>query len=242
VVRHLGKADGVTSAAGVNRVTWNLTEDGPVKWRGTPKWNQGPDDGPEAIPGGYTVRLRDGQTTLTRDLTVAADPRAPWTHDQYVERHAFLSELFSEESNVDAALNRLDALRKQLENRRPELAPRRASGQLLAQLDAVAKRAEAIFATLTSNPKAGQDSDFLPDQLRERIEYVIGSVTTPLGMGTGDYGASYLGPPQDSQYKEAAEVRLMYGARMSMYERFLKENVGSLNAALQAEGLKPLLP
>jgi len=236
VVRHLGKSDGVTSAAGVNRVAWNLTEDGPVKWRGTPKWNQGPDDGPEAIPGAYTVRLRDGRTLLTRDLTVAPDPRAPWTHEQYVERHAFLSELFSEESNVDVALNRLDALRTQLEKRRRELAARRASGLLLAQLDAVAKRSEAIFATLTSNPKAGQDSDFLPDRLRERIEYVIGSVTTPLGMGTGDYGASYLGPPQDAHYKEAAEVRVLYETRMSAYERFLKEDVAALNAALHKKG------
>ena len=240
VVRHLGKDDGVTSVAGVNRVAWNITEDGPVKWRGTAKWNQGPDDGPEAIPGAYTVRLHDGQTTLTRDLTVAADPRAPWTHEQYVERHTFLSELFTDESNVDAALNRLDDLRKQLDDRRRRLAARRSSGQLIAQVGAAAMRAEAIFSTLTSNPKAGQDSDFLPDQVRERIQYVIGSVTTPLGMGTGDYGASYLGPPQDAQYREAAEVRALYETRMSAYDRFLKDDVGALSAALRAAGLKPI--
>lgn len=240
VVRHLGKADGVTNLTGINRVAWNLTEDGPVKWRGTPKWNQGPDDGPEAIPGVYTVRLHSGQHVLTREVTVAPDPRAPWTHDQYVERHRFLSELFADESNVDIALNRLDGLRRQLEARRRDLAARHVSGQLRARLQAVGKRADVIFATLTSNPKAGQDSDFLPDRLRERIEYVTSAVTTPLGMGTGDFGASYLGPPQDAQYKEAAEVRLIYNSRMSAYERFIATDVAALNAALRGAGLKQL--
>ena len=240
VVRHLGKADGVTNVVGVNRVAWNITEDGPVKWRGTPKWNQGPDDGPEAIPGAYTVRLHTGQSVLTRDLSVAADPRASWTHEQYVQRHTFLSELFTYESNVNIALNRLDALRKQLEDRRREFASRRVRGQLDARIHATAQRAAIIFATLTSNPKGGQDSDFLPDQLRERIEYVIGNVTSPLAMGTGDYGASYLGPPQDAQYKEAAQVRALYESRMAAYQKFLKEDIVRLNAALRAAGFKPL--
>jgi photosystem II stability/assembly factor-like uncharacterized protein len=242
VVRHLGKTDGVTAAAGVNRLAWNLTEDGPVKWRGTRTWNQGPDDGPEPVPGHYSVRLHVGQLIVTRDLEVVADPRAHWTQDQYVERHKFLSELFAETSNVDIALNTLDSLRKQFDERRRQIITRRGSQALLAALNAAAKRSEAIFSTLTSNPKAGQDSDFLVDQVRERIEYVVGSVTTPLGMGTGDYGASYLGPPQDAQYKEAAEVRGMYETRMAAYARFIKEDIAALNARLRQAGLPAIKP
>ncbi len=55
-VRHL-KGDDVPKHAGMNRASWDLNEDGPVKWTGTFKENQGPDTGAEAVPGTYTVRL-----------------------------------------------------------------------------------------------------------------------------------------------------------------------------------------
>ena len=54
-VRHL-RGDDVPKHAGVNRASWDLNEDGPVKWTGTFKENQGPDTGAEAVPGKYTVR------------------------------------------------------------------------------------------------------------------------------------------------------------------------------------------
>ncbi|MDQ6766577.1 MAG: hypothetical protein M3Z41_02070 [Candidatus Eremiobacteraeota bacterium] len=243
VVRHLGDSDGVSHASGINRAAWNLTEDPPVAWKGAPKWNRGPEDGADAIPGRYTARFKAGRTMLTQDFDMMPDPRAPWTHDQYVERHTFLSGLFQELSDVDVALNELDSLRKQLKLRRAQvegIVTRHPAVDLPAQLDAAQRQADRILALLTSNPQAGQDGDFLPDQLRERIEYVISSVTYPLGMGTGSYGASYLGPPQAAHYAEAAEVRRLYDARMSTFEIFVKNDIAALNAALQKAGYQPI--
>ncbi len=240
VVRHLDGDDGPTNDAGVNRLAWDLMEDPPVHWKETPTFNQGPDDGPEAVPGRYTVRLRAGGATLTRDFEVAPDPRAPFTHEQYVARHAFMSEVFGELSGVDGALNNLDSLRAALQQRRKLVAARAGGEALLAQIETVARQAGAIFAKLTSNPKAGQDEDFLPDQLREHILAVIGDMNYPLGGGTGSYGAAYLGPPLDSEYREAAGVKALYDKRMAAYDRFVKEDVAALNAALHQAGYKPL--
>jgi len=239
VVRHLDRGDAPSNEAGVNRLAWDLMEDPPVRWTGTPKFNQGPDDGPEAVPGRYTVRLRAGGATLTRDFDVAPDPRAPFTHDQYVARHAFMSEQFAELSGVDGALNRLDLLRAQLSRLHGRVSSA-GSHALVAQIEAVSKQAAAIFATLTSNPKAGQDEDFLPDQLREHILAVISNLNYPLGGGTGSYGPAYLGPPLDPEYKEAAEIRALYDKRMAAYDRFITQDVGGLNASLRAAGYPTL--
>jgi photosystem II stability/assembly factor-like uncharacterized protein len=232
VIRRLEVTDDA-GATGVNRLAWDLKEAPPARWTGTPSWNAGPDDGPDAIPGHYTVRLRVGQTTLTRDFDLMADPRAPYTQAQYVERHAFMAELYGQLSKVDVTLNSLDKLRKGLAQRRRQLQARGAAQPLAMQIDVASKRAAAIVATLTSNPQAGEDDNFLPDQLRERIEFVIDSVETPLS-------ASYQGPPSQAQYEDATEVKTLYQQRMAAFDRFVNEDVGALNAALRRAGQQPL--
>ncbi|HZY98381.1 MAG TPA: hypothetical protein VFE36_02315 [Candidatus Baltobacteraceae bacterium] len=108
VVRHLSGND-VPNVAGINRTGWDIAEDGPVKWYGTFKENQGPDAGAESLPGAYTVRLRVDGRSYERPLTVLADPRDGDSVDRYVKRYAFLHELFAELSRIDTWLNAIDA-------------------------------------------------------------------------------------------------------------------------------------
>jgi photosystem II stability/assembly factor-like uncharacterized protein len=105
VVRHIDKLPNV---AGINRTSWDLAEDGPVKWLGTFKENQGPDTGPEALPGTYTVRLSVDGRNFEQPLTVLSDPRDGASADRYAKRHGFLSELYAEYSAIDAWLNAID--------------------------------------------------------------------------------------------------------------------------------------
>ena len=240
VVRHLHDREAMPNAPGVGRTAWNLTDDPPVRWKGTPTWNQGPDDGADVIPGRYQVRLRFGGATLVRDLDVLPDPRAPWTHQQYVERHRLLTALFAQLSNVDIALNELDGLRIQLAARRAQAVARGVTSRtLVARLEAVAARRAWVFASLTSNPQASQDSDFLADQLRERIQYAIAYLNYPLATGTGSYGPAYLGPPLPPQYEESRKVTALYAARMADVARF-KAEVRTLDDALRRAGLLPV--
>jgi photosystem II stability/assembly factor-like uncharacterized protein len=238
VVRHLGGKDALPNVAGVNRTAWDLMEDPPVMWTGTPKFNQQPYAGPEAIPGHYVVTVKVGSTTLTSGADVLPDPRATWTHDQYVARHAFMVALKDQLSAVDSTLNNLDRLNTQLVKRRAQVAARAGSAKLLDQIEMVDRRRTKIFAALTSNPQALQDADFLPDRLREQILAVVASLNYPLGYGTGNSGASYLGPPTEASIKMAAQVKQSYDNAMAMYERFIKEDVAALNTALTAARLK----
>ena len=105
-VRHLIDDD-VPKRAGLNRAAWDLSEDGPVKWSGTFKENQGPDTGAEALPGVYTVSLTADGTTKTQTVTVKADPRA--SADGYQARYEFLTGLYADLSAIDTMLNGLDS-------------------------------------------------------------------------------------------------------------------------------------
>jgi photosystem II stability/assembly factor-like uncharacterized protein len=108
IVKHIiGKQ--VPTHAGFGRVSWDLTEDGPVRWKGTFEQNRGPDSGAEVVPGTFTVRLIVDGATRERALVVHADPRDPATAAQMQQRHDALAQLNDELSGVDTMLNRIDA-------------------------------------------------------------------------------------------------------------------------------------
>lgn len=151
-----------TGSAGLNRVAWDLGTQAPVRWSRARDWNQPPLSGPTVIPGAYTVRLRAGSRTYEQPLRVAADPRASWTQAQYEARFAFLRELDDELSNVDAALNRLDALRAHAS-------------------PALRRRIAVVYGELTSGVVNAEDDQWMPDRLRERITILQGTVALSQG-------------------------------------------------------------
>ena len=177
VVRHLsGKS--VPRAAGFNRIAWDLTEDGPTKWLGTFKDNEGPGTGAEVLPGTYTVRLQVDGVTQQQHVVVKADPRDPSTLDQMQQRHATLAELFGELGGVDAMLNQID---KQL----------RATNS-----GAKARFARRFRAQLTYDAKNVEDLGG-PAGLRDRLLDLIGRIS----------GSSYQAPTQ-TQAEVAASLKL----------------------------------
>jgi photosystem II stability/assembly factor-like uncharacterized protein len=107
IVRHL-RGKSIPHAAGMNRTSWDLAEDGPVKWKGTFEQNQGPDTGAEVVPGTYTVRLIANGVTQEKQVVVKADPRDTTSIEQATKRHAFLRQLNDDLSSVDTMLNRID--------------------------------------------------------------------------------------------------------------------------------------
>ncbi|MEO6834872.1 MAG: hypothetical protein ABI231_03080 [Candidatus Tumulicola sp.] len=116
VVRHLDGKD-VPNVAGINRTSWDLAEDGPTQWLGTFRENRGFEEGPEAIPGTYAIRLYVDGRTVPQTLSVVADPRDAVPMEQYVRRHDFLAEIDAEFGSVDKMLNDIDARLKHADTR-----------------------------------------------------------------------------------------------------------------------------
>jgi photosystem II stability/assembly factor-like uncharacterized protein len=155
VVRRLESKD-VPKRIGIDRTSWDLQEDGPPKWTGTFKQNQGPGEGAEVVPGSYTVRLSVDGTVTTQPLTVKADPRDP-AASRYQERYDFMSGLYRDLGTIDTILNHIDARIK-------------ANARHAAELRAVRRR-------LTYDPRNIEDLSG-PAALRERLLDLISRMST----------------------------------------------------------------
>jgi len=172
-VRHLSGSyqteDGtkywVSNAAGYNRLGWDGTEDGPVRWRGTTVQNAGPLTGAEALPGTYSVRLTRAGRTVSQPFELRADARSSWTLQQLQDRHAYLARLNADVSAIDTLLNEIDAREKSLRKMR-------ATGES-ARLAALAN----LRDELTANDRRDEDSIAKPDRLREQLIAALGPLS-----------------------------------------------------------------
>ncbi|MBC5823698.1 MAG: hypothetical protein GIW99_09425 [Candidatus Eremiobacteraeota bacterium] len=235
VVRHLAGTHEVhdkpkpyvPNDAGISRIAWDLAEDPPVKWNGAAKWNRGPDDGAEAVPGTYTVRLHSNGQTLDRTLEVKADPHLNWTQAQAIERHDFIASQLGQLSRIDEALNRIDAIQRDLPGKIVRLRKAGASTAALAIAQSLQREAASLKSTLTSDPKNEEDSITMADKLRERLEGIA------FGLG------SSFSPPSAALKQQADEVRAQFDAAMASYNR-LKGDLATLDAALSATSVSPL--
>jgi photosystem II stability/assembly factor-like uncharacterized protein len=148
VVRHLS-GDAVPNRSGIDRMSWDLNEDGPVKWKGTYKINQGPDEGAEAVPGTYVVRLTAGGRAYDQTVTVVGDPRDEQSAEAYQQRHDYLARINDELGHIDTWLNATGARSNQ---------PTRLGRTALSRFQ----------RQLTYNPRNDEDLS-APLGLRERL-------------------------------------------------------------------------
>jgi photosystem II stability/assembly factor-like uncharacterized protein len=173
VLRHL-TGDDVPKNAGMNRASWDLSEDGPVKWTGTFKENQGPDTGAEVPPSTYIVRVNADGVTAEQRVTVKADPRDP-AAAQYDGRYNFMVRLYDALGSIDSMLNAIDARLKH------------ATGPTAAELVTFKRR-------LTYDPRNIEDLSG-PAQLRERLLDLISRMTTSYqspNMAQSNQGTCYI--------------------------------------------------
>jgi photosystem II stability/assembly factor-like uncharacterized protein len=151
----------VFPAVGINRTSWDLLEDPVVAWNAARDWNKSW-TAPMVVPGTYTLVLHADGVSASQKVEVKADPRAHWTQEQYVTRHDFIASLDDELSQIDAALNRLDALRPTAGGTR-----RRAI--------------EDVYRQFTSGVVNSEDDQWMPDRVRERITILLGDVNLSQG-------------------------------------------------------------
>lgn len=161
-VRHL-KDDDVPKDAEMNRASWDLTEDGPVQWRGTYKQNRGPDAGPEVVPQTFTVALTVDGVTNSVPLVVRADPSTPNVPALEI-RYNTLARLFGELSTIDTMLNGIDE-------------------RLRGATPAQAQRLRAVRERLSYDPRNIEDLTG-PAQLREDVLDLISRVESSFAPAT----------------------------------------------------------
>lgn len=132
---------------------------------------------------------------MDQTVDVRPDPRAKWTQSEYEQRFAFLKSLGEQLSDLDAALNRLDALRKG------------ASPPLRSEI-------ERAIGSITSNPRNSEDSftQNRSNRVRERVMNLQGVL------------ALSQGPPLPPHLREREQVDSEFAQAMAGYRTFLRSH------------------
>ena len=145
--------------AGFNRVTWDLREEGskrlPAKTEST-----GPETGPLAPPGRYTLTLRGGGADSKATVMIESDPRAPMTADEVRQNVAFSLGLRDAFDAVVDNVAEIAAIRTQVGDLRGRLGDDAKATELRATADRVLAACDTIEGTL-HNPKAQVSYDVL---------------------------------------------------------------------------------
>jgi len=95
---------------GLNRVSWDLREDGPTRWEGAAKEEyRGPRIGAAVVPGTYVARVTLAGKTFSQPVRVEPDPRVQLTAADFRAAYGFAKKHLEAYSRLNATLNRLDA-------------------------------------------------------------------------------------------------------------------------------------
>ncbi|PZR58581.1 MAG: hypothetical protein DLM50_03630 [Candidatus Meridianibacter frigidus] len=153
--------------AGINRYTWDFGIDGPVRWNGAARdFFKGPQSGPGVPPGRYGVRLTAAGKSATQWFEVKADPKTLISQADLVDAFNFSKRTYREFGVIDAALNTLDGIKKQLDALAAD--PKvKANAALLAQVQAASATRTDVFKRITADYQNGEDFIQYPGKVRE---------------------------------------------------------------------------
>jgi photosystem II stability/assembly factor-like uncharacterized protein len=217
--------------AGIQRTSWDLAWQGAAKIKGGKIDTGDPIEGPQAVPGPYTVRLTVDGKTQTTPLQLLPDPRGDAAQADLEAQLAHALRVRNDVTKLTLLVNDLRSVKEQLKARAKALEPRKAESgvsELLKASDAVVQKADALEDKL-HNPTAEVVYDILAMRGGTRLY----SRLVPLQMwaveGRGRPTAGML-QVLDVQEKELADLE-------RETHNFIEEEVGTLNATAAKLGL-----
>jgi photosystem II stability/assembly factor-like uncharacterized protein len=205
------------AGAGLNRVWWDLrhertleprlrvtppdmpwVEMGPEGWRRLETWDLDLDAGqlgPKAVPGEYTVSVAIGDWSDTGTFTVLKDPLSSGTEADIAAQVAMSLEIRDEINETVTMINRIEWMRKQLEDIQTMMGPEAASdagvAEVLAEVDRVMAVAIDVEGRLYDIKLTGAREDAFRNAMR-----LYGRLSA-LGADVGAFSADH--PPTDQQ-------------------------------------------
>ena len=219
------KVPWVPTTAGLHRIAWDLRANGPVRWHAGRDFEKGPTAGALLPPGQYTAKLTIGGQTMTQKFVVVNDPASHATQSEMEERYRATQSVLHEVSQLDVALNRLDAMHDQLQSLR--MAAKAAGDAKVADkaIDSLEKQIKSVESHITSNPGAEESTLRLPDQIREHL-------TTLDGTLEGEDDA-----PTPALLAQVTFLRPEYEAAIRDFNRLLSQDATPFNRKMEQQGL-----
>ncbi len=164
--------------AGMNRYQWNTRYPDAATFQGLIMWG-GSVTGPLAPPGRYQVRLTVGGAAQTREFRLLADPRSPATPADFAAQFALLLRIRDRLSDANNAVQRIRALKQQLDGVLQRVAGTPAADSLRPLADSLRGRLSAIEEEIYQvRNRSNQDPLNYPIRLNNRIAALAGVVAS----------------------------------------------------------------
>ena len=163
----------VANKAGLNTFSWNLRYPDASTFENLIMWAAGT-QGPVAVPGNYTVRMKVNGATQAQTFRVVKDPRSKATQADLQEQFAFLMKVQGEANKANDAVKLIRNIRSQLTDRAKRMpADKRAAFQSSANaLEARLAAAEKEIYQVQN--RSGQDPLNYPIRLNNKIAALAG--------------------------------------------------------------------
>jgi len=179
--------------------------------------------GPEAVPGGYEVKLIVGGRSYTQPFVIRKDPRLKTTQQAYQEQFNLLIDVRDEVSSTDDAINDIRRIRTQLAHVLQSSSGSSSLHDAARKLDG---RLSAILHELYEPRFTGFDDQMLvyPLQLNNRIAAMQGYLQ-------GDYA------PTEQDYEVFAHLSARLRQILAVLRQITVADVPALNRQLRSRGL-----
>jgi len=215
----------VPAQEGLQRLTWDLRADGPVRWEAGKEFLKGPRSGAVVPPGAYTATLTIGGKTVTEKLTVVKDPDSHADAAGVEERYRDTEALLHEVSQLDVALNRIGAIEAQLGALRVVAKDAPDEKEVGTAIDALQKQMKAAEHAITSDPGAAESTLRVPDEVHEHL----------LALEAGLEGEDDA--PTAAMLDQMKLLRPEYEAALQKFNDFLKTDVAAFNRTMEEHKL-----
>jgi photosystem II stability/assembly factor-like uncharacterized protein len=213
-----------SATAGLNRFTWDLRRDGftaPTS-RDTTIVN-----GPEVVPGGYTIQIKDGERTVTAPLTVQGDSRVLLAQADRQAKLAALTKVGERMELAAEAVRRLRAVRTGITrvNERLEVRDDSVGHALQAAGDSLTQHLDSLSARFVDPP--GRQG-------------IFGGGRTAVQKLRGVYSSllSSWDAPTDAQQMALARAEQALRDAMTMVNAVMAGEVAAYRREVDAVGLE----
>ena len=215
-----------TTAAGLNRFTWNGRYSGATTFKGMIVWSARPQNGPKAPPGEYQVRLTVNGVSQTQSFILKMDPRLKGISEKDLQEQFELArKIRNKTSEANQAVSQIRAIRTQIKQVLEESSFEDLKAVAQAILPKIATIEEALYQVKN---RSGQDPLNFPIRLNNRLASLRRSIEN------GD------ARPTNGAYKVFEELTTELKGHLSSLESIIQTDLAKLNALLTQRNLKTI--
>ncbi len=230
--RKLGQP-ALKSAAGAQRVVWDLTYPGPRLLDGQTIW--GYTGGVKAPPGRYEARLASGGVAQTRAFRVLADPRLPnVAQADYDEQFRVASAVRDSMNAANDAIAMIRSVKEQASRAVEQAGRVNRSSDVKPAADSLADKLGGVERSLIqTKSESGQDPIRFPGQLDNELTELYTNLT---GVDSYIYGGPE-GRPTKGAMERMNDVMRTWTPLSARLRTILERDVPAFNELLRRLGL-----